>query len=143
MGAVFLFPSTLLLSFEWSPSRDARTTCATCLASTRHSFGVFRSADETSTDDDPRERGGDPMWGGRWRWAVSFPGKPSDEADGCGFDFHSDAQKVGDAIDVVCGRRPNKQRGLNWKDFRLRTTLYMKKWSCRENKWGSRDWAHA
>ena len=59
-GAVFLFSSTLL-SFEWSPSRDARTTCTTCLASTRRSFGVYRSADETSMDDDPRVREGDPM----------------------------------------------------------------------------------
>lgn len=62
--------------------------------------------------------------------AAFVPMQASDEADGCGFDSRKNKQKgrpkVGDEIDVVCGRRPNKQRGLNWKDFRLRTTLYEK-----------------
>jgi hypothetical protein len=63
MGPFSFSSTTSFHSNESSLSRDARTTCATCLASTRHSFGVYRSADETSMDDDPRERGGVAMLG--------------------------------------------------------------------------------
>lgn len=72
--SVFICPS---FSLEWSPSRDARTTCTTCLASTRHSFGVHRSADDTSTDDDPREREGDGTGG-----VVPKTRQASGKADG-------------------------------------------------------------